>query len=77
MYLLPIANNTNSVEYVNRILQFCQLEIEIDCDNIFEGSIYFMKMIKPLQKTVKYKKFEYFNHQITNSNRIIVEIMNT
>lgn len=52
-------------EYLNRILQFCQLGIEIDNDIIFEGNVIFTEDKYGEWKHVKFSMVEYFNYQVT------------
>jgi len=65
IYRSLICGSASNVEYINRVLQFCQLGIRIDRNIMYEGNIYFFDK-EGVTKTVKYTMIEYFNHQITH-----------
>ena len=69
IYLALIGQNMQCINYVDKILCFCQLEIKMDHDITYNGQCYFFPdgFDKPYQeRVVKYTMLEYFNHQVTN-----------
>ncbi len=69
IYLALIGENMQCVNYVDRILCFCQLEIKMDNNVVYKGRCYYFPdgFDKPYQdKVVKYTMLEYFDHQVTN-----------
>ena len=66
IYLALIGGDTRDIEYVDKILQFCQIGIEIDNDCIFEGSVYLIENYKGIYKDIKVSMIEYFDYQVTD-----------
>jgi len=64
IYLWLIGNGLGRTDYINRILQFCHLGIEIDYDVVFEGYA-FDEGTQQNRKPVKFSLVEYFNHQLS------------
>jgi hypothetical protein len=63
MYICLIGTNINKINYIDRILQFCQLEIEIDYDTMCIGKALFESRYGT-KNIVEFTIIEYFNQSI-------------